>query len=363
MTNAIAALLLANLLSAGPQTSPCYDAHVFYYGWYGNPATDGHWSHWDHAVDTRGGDPVTLTPPDRIGSDFYPKMGLYSSNDPAAVAGHMRSLQKARVGVVSFSWWGKDDPSDKTLGMVMDIAARFDLKVNFHIEPFPGRTAATTRDAMVYLIDRFKDHPALYRHDGRPMFYIYDSYLVSPDEWADVLTPAGATSIRRTAHDAVVIGLYVKKEDNRALEEAGFDGCYTYFATDGFTYGSTMANWPAIAAWAREKGKIFIPSVGPGYIDIRIRPWNGVNTRGREDGAYYDREWEAALAVNPAIVSVTSFNEWHEGTQIEPAVPKTTEGFEYLDYTPKAPEWYLDRTRHWIERLVEQPKPSASATP
>jgi hypothetical protein len=27
-------------------------------------------------------------------------------------------------------------------------------------------------------------------------------------------------------------------------------------------------------------------------------------------------------AVNPSFVAITSFNEWHEGTQIEPAAPK-----------------------------------------
>jgi glycoprotein endo-alpha-1,2-mannosidase len=34
--------------------------------------------------------------------------------------------------------------------------------------------------------------------------------------------------------------------------------------------------------------------------------------------------WEAALATGARVVSITSINEWGEGTQIEPAVPKVS---------------------------------------
>jgi glycoprotein endo-alpha-1,2-mannosidase len=89
--------------------------------------------------------------------------------------------------------------------------------------------------------------------------------------------------------------------------------------------------------------------VGPGYDDTRIRPWNGQNTRSRAGGTYYDREFEAALGVRPDLIGITSFNEWHEGTQIEPAVPKTIESYRYEDYQSRAPDYYLMRTRFWVE--------------
>jgi hypothetical protein len=50
---------------------------------------------------------------------------------------------------------------------------------------------------------------------------------------------------------------------------------------------------------------------------------NAANTRSRENGAYYDRMFAVALAADVSTVFVTSYNEWGEGTQIEPAVPHT----------------------------------------
>jgi len=350
------ALVLAGVLTGCqtlPQPAPCRDAsgiHAFYYTWYGNPKNDGHWRHWNHNVILREGGGQAYTPPEDIGANFYPANGLYSSSNPADLRIHMTQMKDAGVGVAAVTWWGPGDYTDEVLPKVFDAAAAQGIQVCFHIEPFPGRTAAATRNALVYLLDRYGAHPALYRYRGRPLAYIYDSYLVPAKEWATILAPEGVNTIRGTAYDTVMIGLWVKKGDGRFMEKGHFDGFYTYFTPDGFTYGATPANWPVLAQWAQEHGQLFIPSVGPGYDDTRIRPWNTVNQRARENGAYYDRLFAAALAVDPAIISITSFNEWHEGTQIEPAMPKSIEGYTYLDYEDRAPAWYLERSRYWAER-------------
>ena len=342
--------LISGVASCSPIDTPI-EGHVFYYGWYGNPETDGNWRAWNHQIILREGNGSTHKPPEDIGSNFYPADGLYSSNNRDDVARQMRQLQQAGCGVVAATWWGVNDYSDKSLEVLFDVAAEHDIKVCFHIEPFPGRNAETVREALVYLLDKYGKHPALYHCVARknlPLIYIYDSYLVPAEEWATLFKPDGAITIRGTEYDVAAIGLWVKKNEQAFMLEGGFDGFYTYFATDGFTYGSTPANWPFLATWAKEHNLLFIPSVAPGYVDTRIRPWNDKNTRDRENGAYYDRMFRAALDIHVPIVSITSFNEWHEGTQIEPAVPKVTPGLVYEDYGEKSPDYYLERTRYWL---------------
>lgn len=56
-----------------------------------------------------------------------------------------------------------------------------------------------------------------------------------------------------------------------------------YFASVGFSWGSTLENWPTIRQWASAEGKLFVASVGPGYCDEGIRPWNAHNTKPRGD--------------------------------------------------------------------------------
>jgi hypothetical protein len=328
---------------------------AFYYGWYGNPEIDGKYDHWNHPVADQSG--KQFPGGDNIGANFYPQAGCYSCNDPRTLDRQMRELKSAGVGVISSSWWGKGSSTDKLLPQLLEAAGRHGLQVDIHVEPFSGRNAVTTREAIVYILNTYGAHPAFHRGQefgGRPVFFVYDSYKTPAAEWAQVLGPAGTNTLRGTRFDAAVIGLWVKEHDGEFMNRGHFDGFYTYFAADGFTYGSTSANWRKLDEFARRTGKVFVPSVGPGYIDTRIRPWNGKTTRDREAGAYYDREFKAALESGAYIISITSYNEWHEGSQIEPATPKQIPDFKYLDYSPLAPDYYLKRTAYWVGQLQKK---------
>jgi len=111
---------------------------------------------------------------------------------------------------------------------------------------------------------------------------------------------------------------------------------------------------PTGEAWPYGHGDTicFIPCVGPGYLDLRVRPWNGANTRDRDGGRYYDHLFRSAIAAAPGVIGITSFNEWHEGIQIESAVPKAIPDFVYKDYGRREPDYYLDRTAYWVERFL-----------
>lgn len=131
-----------------------------------------------------------------------------------------------------------------------------------------------------------------------------------------------------------------------------FTGFYTYFACNGYSYGSTWKNWRKLKVFSKQHNLLFIPSVGPGYMDIAVRPWNSRNTRHRRNGHYYDVAWRSALNTQPLTISITSFNEWHEGTQIEPAKSKKTPKYSYFDYEPEGPFYYLNLTRWWVHQFT-----------
>ncbi len=57
-------------------------------------------------------------------------------------------------------------------------------------------------------------------------------------------------------------------------------------------------------------------------------------------------------ALQAPLVSITSYNEWGEGTQIEPAVSREARvGCEYLDYEPLGPYMYLQMTKQGAAQL------------
>ncbi|XP_077977773.1 glycoprotein endo-alpha-1,2-mannosidase-like [Glandiceps talaboti] len=348
-----------------------YNVHVFYYPWYGNPKNDGKYIHWNHGYIEHWNKreaqrwPVGRhQPPNDIGANFYPELGCYSSKDKYVIDNHMQQIRSAGIGVVVVSWYpnSRSDaegiPSDSLMPSLLDAAHKYQLKVAVHSEPYKERDDSMLHDDMKYLITTYGKHPAFYKYEWKgkqlPLIYVYDSYLTKSTLWKRLLKPDGAHSIRGTDYDAVFIALLVELKHKTDIVSSGFDGFYTYFATSGFTYGSTYQHWDELSKFAKHSGLLFIPSLGPGYIDTSIRPWNAQNKRQRLNGQYYENAFKQALDVNPAIVSITSFNEWHEGTQIEKAVPKKTISFTYLDYKPYEPDYYLKLTRKWVDNFTEK---------
>ena len=336
-----------------------YDVHTFYYSWFGNPEIDGKYNNWNHPivphwVDSSWNDAGSYPGGDDIGANYFPQLGSYSSNDPEIITLHMKQIRDAGIGVVAFSWWGKGSFSDKSVKTYLDIAHKYKLKLAFHIEPI-YKTVEEFKGHLEYISANYAAHPACYKVDDKPFYYLYNSYKLNYRQWQTMLNPDSLSSIRNTAIDGVFISLWTLRLDGEFTVKSGFDGFYTYFGTDGFVYGSTTSNWQNMSEFAQENELIFVPCVAPGYIDTRIRPWNEKNTRSRDDGQYYEEMFTNALNTNPDYIGITSFNEWHEGTQIEPAVPKKLPSYTYEDYGKDTdPSFYIKKTKALIRKFEKE---------
>ena len=85
-------------------------------------------------------------------------------------------------------------------------------------------------------------------------------------------------------------------------------------------------------SYALSHNLYFIPTVIPGYDDRNLR---GLNRPilARREGKFYEDFWGIAkkyLDPNLKMALITTFNEWHEGTEIEPSKEY---GTKYLQLT------------------------------
>jgi glycoprotein endo-alpha-1,2-mannosidase len=293
------------------------EAAIFYYPWYSTPTRDGGWAHW--YVHGEDGQPVLSTP-------FFPSRGLYSSSNAKVVTAHMREIAAAGIRTVIVSWWGVGSPEDLRLPLVASAAHERGLRVAIHVEPYRGRTPASTAEDILELYGQ-----------GYTDFYVYDADRDPAADWATAL--AEIEGVRVFGHTHLV---------GRA-KAGGFDGLYTY---DVATWnGNTFAR---VCAQARKAGLLCAPSVGPGY-DARLAT-RATLVRPRLYGATYDRMWRSAVRAKPDVVTITSYNEWQEGTQIEPARTQTERaGYDGAWGTRglSAQRAYLDATARWVARFRE----------
>jgi glycoprotein endo-alpha-1,2-mannosidase len=312
-------LAVAMLLATAPAADARVRSAIFYYPWYGLPARDGGYQHWHQNG---------MRPPLAIASGFYPARGVYSSGDRRVLGAQMAEIRRAGVDQVVVSWWGRGSVEDRRLHAVVSAARARGLSVGAHLEPYPGRSIASVEADLGHLAAlRIRD------------VYVYEPRS-SAAEWAALNERVHGQ--RLFAQTALV-----------GFAAAGrFHGVYTY---DILTHGGDKLR--RYCEQARRAALLCAPSVGPGYHarravgDRRVKP--------RRQGRTYDAMWMSALAAGADIVTITSYNEWHEGTQIEPARRRLARGGpRYLDYegawgrTGRAAERaYLDRTAFWTSRL------------
>lgn len=295
------------------------DVAIFYYPWYGTPQREGAWQHWQQ----RGN-----VPPAQIASDWFPARGPYSSSDPTVIRAQMREIASAGVQTVIVSWWGPGSVEGARLPGVAAAARAAGLRVALHVEPFAGRTPSSLEPEL-----------RLFSAGGVTDFYVYDSTAAPDADWRAL--NEHLQDVRIFANTGL---------PGKALA-GGFAGLYTY---DVYSYDGS--SFPRMCASARAHGLLCAPSVGPGYDALRAT--GDTRVRDRAAGATYDRMWRAALRAAADVVTITSYNEWHEGTQIEPAkavgpVYRSYDG-AYGLVGAAARRAYLDRTTVWVQRYRDR---------
>jgi glycoprotein endo-alpha-1,2-mannosidase len=340
----------------GPE--PSYKVAAFYYPWYGNPAVDGQWIHWEQAG---------YQPPKSISSDYYPTLGAYSSRDPAVVAQHMAWLRQAGIGVIIASWWGSGSNEDNAVPLILKMAERYGIKVAFHIEPYQGRTADGLVSDIKYINQKYGNSPAFFLSTAstpyspgtqpKGMFFVWCTLFagqgqcgnqpVQADYWQKALD-----EIHALPQGGLVIA---DRLQPGWINDGHFDGLYNYITLNLDEEGGF--------GWAQSlpMGALYIPSVMPGNSARRVGYPESTYVA-RLDGQTFSEQWTAALGtgVQPEMMTITSFNEWHEGSMIEPPAVGASDGkgYTYANFGSLPPDGYLTLTRDWITKYLGTTWPS-----
>ncbi len=300
---------------------------AFYYPWYGNPATSGRWFHWQGAKNEAPRQSPTLD---------HPSLGLYDSHDPAVIRTHVAQMKAAGITALIVSWWGIESFEDKALMAILSAAQGAGLFVTVYLEQQKDGAAGAARD-IAYLTRTYGGHPAWLQMRARPVLFLY----------LQALRDLPARDWRKAAGRAFLVGDVSPRETHDFAAWAPFmDGIHVYVLAP-YLKGMTPPQMKAWAdrtypVWRRVTGnRLFCATVIPGFDDTSVpgrvvpRP-----TVGRFDGATYSTLWDAAIRHDADWVVVTSFNEWHEGSEIESS---REYGNRYLKLTAPAARRFMAR--------------------
>ncbi|MFP4055398.1 MAG: endo-1,3-alpha-glucanase family glycosylhydrolase [Candidatus Brocadiia bacterium] len=295
---------------------------AFYYTWYGRPERHGRWVHWagvepeEHEIAT---------------STHYPAKGAYDSHDPAIIDHHIALAKSHGIDAFVATWWGQGTFDDRAFRVLLERAKAHDFEVTVYWEAAPGEGRAKVRravDDLVYVLESYGSHPAFLKVEDKPVIFVYGRVMGQMElgEWPQVITGAR----RRAGEDFLLIA-----DGYREAYARLFDGLHVYNIC-GWVQGKSPQELAELSrqafsravALAKRHARVACVTIIPGYDDTKIRT-PGINAE-RQGGETYRVLWEQAIAADPDWVVITSWNEWHEGSEIEPS---WEHGETYLDIT------------------------------
>jgi hypothetical protein len=301
---------------------------AFYYTWYGGPERHGKWVHWQD---------VKPDQHDIASATHFPAKGAYDSYDPDLIGWHIDMAKGHGLTGFIATWWGQGGFEDKAFVTLLDRAEKKGFKATVYWEKAPGEGQAQIDKAvgdLVYILKNYGKREAFLKVDGKPVIFVYGRVMGEAPlkSWPAIITRAREES----GGDFLLVADGYQDKFARI-----FDGIHTYNIC-GWVKGKNPGELREFSArsfagaveMAKRRGRISCITIIPGYDDTKIRK-PGLKAE-RQDGQTYCVLWEEAIKADPDWVLVTSWNEWHEGSEIEPS---WEDGDKYLrltgEYAPR----------------------------
>ncbi|MEM2465373.1 MAG: glycoside hydrolase family 99-like domain-containing protein [Candidatus Bathyarchaeia archaeon] len=271
-----------------------------------------------------------------IGAAHYPLIGPYDSTDPELIKYHIELAEAAGIDVFAFNWWGQGDITDISLENFCDVVEKINAKVKATalIDGycwFGGYPLKKSIEMFSYFLERYRDRKSFLQLEKMPVVMFYQAGVYSPKQWGEI-----RLNLRRRGLDGVFLGGECFKDDYSPVFE-GFE-YYSPLSISPFSESNLRKEYARSVAICKNSDLIAGLAVMPGYDDRQVRfPGTVV---ARRESSCYNMTWRVAMEQDPRWIMICSWNEWHEGSEIEPSV-------EYGDY-------YIKLTKQWAEEFKKK---------
>jgi glycoprotein endo-alpha-1,2-mannosidase len=313
---------------------------AFHYPWYATPyGPSKRWFHWEGTVKEGWIDTST----------HFPLFGAYDSADEETIEAQMLLAQHAGIDGFISSWWGKDTFEDQTFPKILTVAERLNFRVSPYYESYrPSLDPATVAGELTYLVERYSNSSAFLKIGETPVIFVYavQAQDREPEFWIEVRTileeKVGRVfligDLQNPAYVSVFDGfhIYAELDLNRAKS------IYEMFS-EQMNIGADALDLTEAIKEIETTGKLVLRNkltcgtVIPGYDDRKIRSPGTLLYR--MSGETYQEYWRTVQESSVDWVLITSWNEWHEGTEVEPSVEY---GFQYLTETREFASQFKD---------------------
>lgn len=293
--------------------------------------------HWSYKLHGTPHDAQNILPDGKrdVASVYYPLIGPYDSNDPDVIEYHVLSAKVAGIDGFVIDWYLPESITDISLQKLAPIAAKYQFEFAACYEEkvsFPGYRNPVTRADSVniavgdfsYILNQYGSKNSYLKIDGKPSIFMFVGFGEFAGQ-AAVFNYMELAEIREKM-----------KNPNWILFRQNLDPVFWQSARGSFEWVGDEAyhDWFQKSAKEMKSNKkidYVALGIGPGFDSSGVSSWGQDHKIiPREDGKYYTQQWDRAIGANPDLVQIITWNDFQEGSVIEPTFEF---GNQYLDLT------------------------------
>lgn len=336
-----------------PTDRPLILAH--YMPWFrAEPQPDGStaWDHWSWFGKGPKHDPSVRRADGRpdLASVDEPLIGPYDSRDPEVLAYHFRTARAVGIQGFIVDWYGPETYTDDVFARMVETAEVEGGRLALCLEEktfFPGYAQVDTREEaeaemarqVRWIMKRYAHRPVYWNESAGPVLLLFRNHQDGA-LGRHVLTADELAAVRKIVGEPYLL---VTPQVDEVPSPDTPSGAYSWVGDD------TYLDWFHRAADARRRQiglALWIGSASPGFDDSGVWGWGqGPRKTDRRMGQEYLRYWSSIQATRPDTVQLVTWNDFNEGTTIEPA---RSYGFTYINMTEQEVARYLGRPA-WLE--------------
>lgn len=266
-----------------------------------------------------------------IASHYYPLIGPYDSNDPAVIEYHLLLMKLAGIDGIIIDWYGLSDLYDypivhRNTQALVESAAQLGLQVGicYEDQTIPklveqkrlptGDRVKHAQGELEWLRAHWFSKPNYLKWNGKPVLLSFGRSGLNDMEWEQVL---------QTMNDAPV---YLSEHQKRSAASGTFDWPQPQagLASVDTYYRSVKEQ----AVQSVKEPPVFMPAAFPRFHDIykAAKVQEGYPILPDDAGKTFATTLERGLNSGAPFVQIATWNDWGEGTIIEPS-----EEFGYRD--------------------------------
>jgi len=278
-----------------------------------------------------------------------PRDGPYNSDDEGIIRKHVAQAQQACLNGFVAHWYSPaDGRTTNNFNKLLNASGGTPLRnaVLVQANILPGASEGSMMDAVRYVMSNWINHPNYLKLGGKPVIFFTDM----PRPWGEAGSVAAWNRIRAAVdpgHNTIWMAEGLYPTYNPPL-----DGLYVY----RIDHKDYPQSWLKQARWASQLKQAaqlnntyfyFADTIAAGFDDTKsvnapgdLRTDQPHFARDRQGGQYYRDTYNSALYTGGDFLLVKSFNEWIEGTEIEPG---KTYGDLYMNLTCEFANGYRNK--------------------